>query len=241
MIIALAQITPATGNIEENISIHKKFILEAVAQKADLVVFPELSLTGYEPKMAMELACLPDDQRLQVFAEWSEQHQITIAAGLPLQTNDGVTIAHLIFEPDGSDQVYSKQFLHPDEIPYFVARREASGIIGVSPKIGLAICYELSVEPHLLQCLAHQAEVYLAAVAKHENGVAEAFQRLAEISKNYEIPTLMVNCFGTYDGMLCAGNTAVWVRGELKGKLDQTSEGLLFFNTSNQEVLIKTF
>ena len=48
---------------------------------------------------------------------------------------------------------------------------------------------------------------------------------------------LMSNCTGEYDGMLCGGKTAVWnTRGRLKGQLDDTSEGLLIFDTLTEEV-----
>jgi len=45
--VAAAQIAPRLGNVEANLAIAEKSIAEARGQGADLVVFPELSLTGY--------------------------------------------------------------------------------------------------------------------------------------------------------------------------------------------------
>lgn len=45
--IALAQIYPRLGDLEANLQKHLEVIEDAVARGADLVVFPELSLTGY--------------------------------------------------------------------------------------------------------------------------------------------------------------------------------------------------
>jgi predicted amidohydrolase len=56
MKIGKAQIELTKGDIEKNIEIHKRWIKRAVAENADLVAFPELSLTGYEPALAGELA-----------------------------------------------------------------------------------------------------------------------------------------------------------------------------------------
>src|SRR5574337_1280316 len=45
--IALAQINPALGDLERNLALHEKAAEEAIVHGASLVVFPELSLTGY--------------------------------------------------------------------------------------------------------------------------------------------------------------------------------------------------
>ncbi len=60
MKIALAQISPVLGNPEQNLKLHLDYIRKAVSRKANLVVFPELSLTGYTLKdLAAELAVNP--------------------------------------------------------------------------------------------------------------------------------------------------------------------------------------
>lgn len=57
MKIALAQISPALGAFDENLARHLDLSLEALARGADLIVFPELSLTGYDVReQAAELA-----------------------------------------------------------------------------------------------------------------------------------------------------------------------------------------
>jgi NAD+ synthase (glutamine-hydrolysing) len=45
--LALAQIATKLGDVQANLEKHLDYIKEAKAQKADLIVFPELSLTGY--------------------------------------------------------------------------------------------------------------------------------------------------------------------------------------------------
>ena len=48
--IALAQINPTVGNLAGNLELAESAVSEALRQRADLVVFPELSVTGYPPK-----------------------------------------------------------------------------------------------------------------------------------------------------------------------------------------------
>ena len=46
--VGIAQMAPEAGNISANIAKHKEFILQAAKAGVELLVFPELSLTGYE-------------------------------------------------------------------------------------------------------------------------------------------------------------------------------------------------
>ncbi len=45
--VAVAQIAPTLGDLEKNLALHEKMAQEAIAQSANLLIFPELSLTGY--------------------------------------------------------------------------------------------------------------------------------------------------------------------------------------------------
>ena len=56
MRLFLGQTRPIKGDIHHNIENHTKFIELAISHRADMVVFPELSITGYEPTLAKELA-----------------------------------------------------------------------------------------------------------------------------------------------------------------------------------------
>ena len=67
MKLAVAQTRPEAGNIDKNIEIHKSLIANAIANNVDLIVFPELSLTGYEPNLAKQLATDQNDHRLDIF------------------------------------------------------------------------------------------------------------------------------------------------------------------------------
>jgi predicted amidohydrolase len=94
--VALAQIAPRLGTLEENLDCHEARLIEAVAGGADLVVFPELGLTGYLLQdLAGEVAMRADDPRLLrlaraagdaaavvSFVEESEDHRLFISAGL---------------------------------------------------------------------------------------------------------------------------------------------------------------
>ncbi len=58
--IALAQINTRLGDLQANLDKHLSYIKDAKNQGADLLVFPELSLTGYALQdLAPTVACKP--------------------------------------------------------------------------------------------------------------------------------------------------------------------------------------
>ena len=96
MKISAIQFQSATGNIASNLARHLEFIKVAVAQGADLVFFPELSLIGYEPKLAQSLATETTDSRLDVFQQCSDGHNIIIGVGLPISVKSDVQIGSFV-------------------------------------------------------------------------------------------------------------------------------------------------
>lgn len=124
-------------------------------------------------------------------------HKLTIGIGAPTRHPTGVCISLIIFRPDKSRHVYSKQHLHPDEEAFFVSGGITGNLIGEGDNVALAICYELSVPKHAAQAFAHGATSYIASVAKSARGVDLAAQRLAEIACRYAMTVVMaVNARG---------------------------------------------
>jgi predicted amidohydrolase len=233
MKICIAQIRPIAGDIERNIELHQWSIEKAIAQQADLVLFPELSLTGYEPKLAKQLATTQEDERLDVFQKLSETHAIVICAGMPTRSEAGIHISMLIFQPDGSRQTYSKQLLHEDELPYFVLGRTEVTISFKGKKIVPAICYESLQAEHAEKAFSSGADIYLASVAKSAKGIEKAYAHYPLMAKQYGMTVLMSNNIGPCDDFVSVGASAIWnEKGELVKSLDEGEEGILIYDTT---------
>ena len=240
MKICLAQTGPIKGDIESNIDNHKKIIDLALSNGADMIVFPELSLTGYEPKLAKELATSKDDSRFDDFQRISNTRQIIIAAGMPIKQDPGIVIALVIFQPQKARDTYSKKYLHPDEELYFINGKNTIGLIGPKTNIALAICYESSVPEHSENAFKNGAEIYIASVAKTSSGVEKASKTLSDIANKYSMAVLMTNCVGPCDDFESGGKTAVWNnKGLLLEQLDDKNEGIIIFDTDTQELISK--
>src|SRR5438552_1485646 len=120
MKICVAQTKPVKGDVPTNIQHHKRLIQLAVANGADLIIFPELSLTGYEPELAKALATDANDAGFEARQKISDAEDITMGVGMPLKTDSGPMIGMILFQPNMPVQTYYKQFLHADEYPYFI-------------------------------------------------------------------------------------------------------------------------
>ena len=241
MKICAAQTRPVKGDILSNIDNHKKFIYVAASYGVDLVVFPELSVTGYEPELAKELATDPDDGRLDDFQRMSDAKRVTIGVGVPTKNNGGVSISMVLFQPHKARQTYSKKYLHSDEEPFFTGGQSTVDLICDGAKIALAICYELSVPEHAEDAFKRGARVYIASAAKTAVGVEKAVERLSEIAAKYSMTVLMSNCIGRCDNFESAGRSSAWNdKGSLLGQLDDTDEGIIIIDTDTQELIEKT-
>lgn len=80
--LALAQINPHLGDVESNLDIHLRFVTQAIAQDADLLVFPELSLTGYVLQDLTPTVALRPDNEDPIFSRLLEaSRQIDLLVG----------------------------------------------------------------------------------------------------------------------------------------------------------------
>jgi predicted amidohydrolase len=240
MKICVAQIRSIKGDIDKNIENHKRLIDMAIANRANVIVFPELSITGYEPELSKELATSQEDKRLDDFQKISDINHITIGVGIPTKSGSGIRISMIIFQPNEPKQTYSKQYLHQDEFPYFVRGQEQIFLTYKDNKIAPAICYESLLSEHSEIAFKNGTNVYLASVAKPTRGIEKAFKHYPAIANKYSMTVLMANCVGYCDNFESVGQSSVWDdKGQLVGQLDDQSEGILVYDTSTRELIKK--
>lgn len=239
MKLCVAQTRPVKGDIAANIKRHERLI--ALADGADVLFFPELSLTGYEPTLAKELAIDADDRRLDSFQAISDSAGIMLGVGAPMRSAHGTRITMVVFQPRTPRTTYSKRHLHSDEEPFFVPGERFVTLKVHHAVIAPAICYELSVPEHSQNAARAGASVYMASVAKTATGLDAAIPTLAEISRRYSMTVLMANCVGECDGVECGGKTSIWNRkASLLGQLNARDEGILTVDTDTEDVVAKT-
>ena len=175
--IAIAQCAPALGAFKRNVAMHQEWIAKARAERADLVVFPELSLTGYYLKdLAGELACPADDARLGPIAEASRD--LDVSAGFVERGRDArLHIAQGYWSRGKLVHVHRKVYLPTygifDDGRYFGPGDRFDVFPSAAGPAGIAICEDLwhvSV-PYLYG--ATGATIVFSPSASPGRGVAE--------------------------------------------------------------------
>ncbi len=236
MKICIAQTKSEKGNIQRNVENHLEFIERAIKLKADLIVFPELSITNYEPDLAKELATDIESNIFSPFQEISNTNEITIGIGMPTKSTDGIHISMLIFQPNTETTFYSKQMLHSDELPYFACGKNQTFLTINGVKIAIGICYETLQREHFLNAKNQNIDIYIASVAKPKGGIEKAHNYFPKIANEFNTPILMSNCVGQCDNFMSVGQSAVWnKKGDLIEQLDAKNQGLLIYNTETEQ------
>ncbi len=239
MRIALAQIHSKLGQVDHNVDRHLAFIHKAAALQCELILFPELSITGYGTHLAEELFFEKDDPRLSIFQKVSNLNQITVGVGVPLKADADRYISMFVYQAKQDPVYYSKRFLHDDELPYFQAGDKQLVIEHEDYCLGPAICYESRLSQHAKELDALGVNLYLASVAKPKFGVEKAEKHYSTIAKEYQMTVLMANSIGNSENFSCAGKSGVWLpNGQVLGRLSETDEALLIFDSIKQNTSI---
>jgi predicted amidohydrolase len=175
--IAIAQCAPALGAVKRNMDMHEKWIARARAVGARLVIFPELSLTGYYLKdLAADVACAASDPQLAPIAEASRD--IDISAGFVERSADAkLRIAQGHWSGGKLVHVHRKVYLPTygifDDGRYFGPGDRFDTYRWAGGTTGVAICEDLwhVSTPYLYA--AAGATIVLAPSASPGRGVAE--------------------------------------------------------------------
>jgi len=145
MRIGLGQVAPKLGDVAANLALHHQAIEDARREKVDLLVFPELGLTGYLLQdLNSEVAMRRDDERLRALAG-AAAGMSTIVGFVERSAEEQLFIAAALLEDGEIRHVYRKSYLPNyglfDERRFFGAGTQLRAVdsrLGV--RLGLCIC-----------------------------------------------------------------------------------------------------
>ncbi len=255
MKIALAQINPIIGAIEHNFKLILKQVEDAKKNKANLIIFPELSLLGYPPKDLILKHGLIEmqDHYIQELALYSDKEFGIIVGGISLNTSFGKKFYNSLFcLADGQLVQTAHKTLLPsydvfDEWRYFEPAKEVSVWDFNGKKIGLSICEDIWIEayPNLYNrnpiedLIAKKADLVInASASPYSYGKAKIREDLMKtLISRYKVPILYVNQVGANDQLIFDGASMVLdSKGSLVVKAKQFSPDLIYIDS---EVLAK--
>lgn len=211
--LSAIQYTAQGGGVGANVAEHIRLIEDADAHGARLVVFPELSLTGYDlqgladPERWVTAA----DARLDGLLEICRRTGITAVVGAPLREGDGTPrLASLALHPNGSLKTGFKVSLSGPEQQLFRAGDQAVMLDLDGWKIALAIGLDAARPVHAHDAAEAGADVY-AVSARH---AACADHRLAlhlgARARDNRMFSLLANLGGSNELGASAGGSGFW-------------------------------
>lgn len=242
MILAAAQTKPERGDINKNLQDHYRLIELASVKGTQLIVFPELSITGYERENADQLAFSPSDSRLDHLRKLAVENQISIIAGAPIKIDADLFIGQFVISPDDSVSIYTKQFLHPGEEVYYKSSFDYNPIIEIeNERISFAICADIDNPLHPENACKNKATTYIASIFFSPNGIPQAHESLRNYAMKHNMNVLMSNFGGDSWGSPSGGRSAFWnKKGELIAQLDDSGSGLLIVKQKNNSWTAQT-
>jgi predicted amidohydrolase len=147
MKIVLAQVAPALGDVAANLEMHLDVLEKARRQKADLVVFPELSLTGYTLKDLVEEVALDPakDPRIRKLAARTKGLSAVVGFVEESPAEAGLFYNAAAFISEGRLlHVHRKVYLPTngmfEEAKFFAQGREFRTFAAPFGRVGLLIC-----------------------------------------------------------------------------------------------------
>jgi predicted amidohydrolase len=210
--IAAAQVPSTRGDIATNIATHAAAITAAAKHGVRVLVFPELSLTGYEPDLAAELAITGMEKRLAPLSALTRQHQIEVVIGAPLR--DGATKPYLgaiLLTARGSATTYSKMHLGTSERAYFTPGSVPLSFNSDAQTIGIAICADTSQPSHPQVYADAGCTIYAAGVCLNAEWYATDMPRLANYAARHQMLVVMANHAQSVGSYSSVGKSAVWL------------------------------
>lgn len=208
LIIAVAQPHLAPHDVAGNALAHAAAVRSAAAR---VVVFPELSLTGYELDTP---AIGPDDPRLApIVAACAETGSVALV-GAPLAGDEPASahIGMLAVDGDGVRPAYRKVWLGATEAERF-RPGPAPAILEVDGwRLGLAICRDTGVSQHAAGTAALGMDAYVAGTVKHDHEGAVQAERARRVAVEHGVWVAVASFAGPTGGgfEVTAGRSSIW-------------------------------
>jgi len=207
--VALAQISCKRADKEANIKKMEKIVTKAKKQAADIVIFPELSLTGYVVRdQIYELAEVIPGPSTRIMESIAKKTRTYVVFGMPeLSEKAQATIynAAVFVGPEGFIGKYRKMHLPThsvfEEKRYFRPGYQPAVLDTKLGKIGLIICYDVFF-PEISRLTRLQGAQLIVCISASP-AIRRAFFETLTVARAIENTAFLayVNLVGIEDGL----------------------------------------
>lgn len=248
MRVCLAQIKPFLGDTAKNLKLHEEYIAKAVENKCDVIVFPELSLSGYYLlDYVSEVAMRTDDKAVKKLVALSKD--ISVVFGFVYEGDDNFFYNVCVYAEKGRivhmhKKVYLPDYTMFEEARYFSAGNSFSAFDTAFGKCGILIC-EDALHLSSIYMLSRQGvqTLFIASNSPARGIVSDGLEAASvwQTSNKYTASLLTlnlvyVNRVGVEDGVaFWGGSEAYSALGERKVRLPlfEATSGIVEFNNDD--------
>ncbi len=251
MKVALAQISPHLGNLRKNLDLHIQSIEKAKKKKADLLIFPELSLTGYTlMDMVDDMSIVPGKN--PIFKELiAKSREISLVVGFVEEMEKGLFYNSAAFLSKGKIlHIHRKVFLPTfgmfDEARFYAQGKNFHIFPTPFGNAGMMICRDFLSYGASYLLFAGGAEIIIVISAAPGRGTAQ--EEAYETSRMWEIMGETISRFSTVfliycnrvgfeDGKHFAGGSFIFnPAGEMIARAAYVDQDFLFYEINLDEV-----
>jgi 5-aminopentanamidase len=205
--VALGQVPAMPSDSRTNLTSQVRWVHRAASQHVDLVVFPALSLTGYEMFLLSEgkLDLSLGDPIVEPLQGAAARLGLTVVTSAPLLVDGDRLLTSLAISPDGAVTVYAQQWLAPEEKAFFVPGSQAAVVMVRGRKVLLALGADAAEPAHIAST---PADLYCVSGRWFGRTAMEA--HLGERASRAGIPVLAANYAGWTGGNESCGASGAW-------------------------------
>lgn len=147
----------------KNLSLCENYIKKASSRNVDLIVFPEMTLTGFSNNIKVISENPENSETIKQFSNLAKEFNISVIFGVVIEDNEKALNKCLFIDSFGnvlSDYSKIHPFSFSKEDRYFNAGNKLSMVEFKNFKIGLTICYDLRF-PELYSSLAKDCDLII--------------------------------------------------------------------------------
>ena len=214
--VVMAQLDFLVGDINGNVDRIVTAAREARDRlKADLIVFPELAITGYPPEDLLLRPGFIRQVELALRRLLGEVRGIAAVVGCPLPTPAGLRNAAVVLEGGEIRATYFKQWLPNysvfDEKRYFVPGEDPVVFEVAGARVGVTICEDVWLPGPVARAAEAGAQVMvnLNASPYHAGKGDQRLTVLRDRVREGRIPIVYVNLLGGQDELVFDGGSMV--------------------------------
>lgn len=206
---ALCQTDIIWENKLENYVKAKYFIEEAASKAVDLILFPEMSFTGFS--MNIEKTKEIDDETINIIKKYAVESNINVGFGWVKENGKKAENHYTIINSEGkviSDYIKIHPFSYSDEDKYFISGSALKCCKVNEINISTFICYDLRF-PELFQAVSEKVSLIIVPANWPESRKEHWLCLLKARAIENQVYILGVNCVGEKNGLYYSGDSCI--------------------------------